>query len=112
MSNGYPIELRKRVLDYLEKGGSKAEASRVFQLCRQTLYSWLALKEAGDYSLKPRPSRRKERKLSREALKEYLETHPDAYLSELAKEFKVTINAIDYALKQLKITRKKSRHST
>ncbi len=37
----------------------------------------------------------------------YLEKNPDAYLREIADEFGVTIQAIFYACKRLKITLKK-----
>ncbi|WP_162265610.1 IS630 transposase-related protein [Legionella santicrucis] len=42
-----------------------------------------------------------------EALKKYIETHPDAHLKELSSHFGVTPSGIWRALKRLKITRKK-----
>ncbi|MBS0624117.1 MAG: transposase [Verrucomicrobia bacterium] len=47
------------------------------------------------------------RKLDYNLLKEYVEVHPDYFLLEIAEHFSVTEQAIFYALKKLKITRKK-----
>ena len=49
----------------------------------------------------------KPRKVDRDKLKNYLETHPDAYLTEIASEFDCHPTAIHYALKAMGYTRKK-----
>ena len=36
----YSIDLRQRVVDYVERGGSKASAVRVFNVSRGTIYNW------------------------------------------------------------------------
>ncbi len=41
-------------------------------------------------------------------LSKYVEQHPDYFLSEIANYFSVTLQTIFYALKRLKITRKKT----
>ena len=51
---------------------------------------------------------RRRRKLDWEALKEDVRRYPDKLLRERATTFGVYINAIDYALKQMKITHKKN----
>ncbi len=50
----------------------------------------------------------KPRKVDRDKLKNYLETHPDAYLTEIASEFDCHPTAIHYPLKAMGYTRKKS----
>ena len=37
----YSLDLRQRVVSFVEGGGSKSEASRVFGVGRNTVYSWL-----------------------------------------------------------------------
>ena len=37
----YSIDLRKRVVDYVEKGGRIAQAAGLFQVGRATIYRWL-----------------------------------------------------------------------
>ncbi len=56
-----------------------------------------------------KPIRRKYayKKLDDELLSKYVEKHPDYFLSEIADYFSVTPQTIFYALKRLKITRKK-----
>ncbi|HHX8422349.1 TPA: IS630 transposase-related protein [Legionella pneumophila] len=50
-------------------------------------------------------------KIDDEALKRYIETHPDAHLNELTSHFGLTPSGIWRALKRLKITRKKRARS-
>ena len=106
----YSYDLRKRALDYIEKGGSQIEASQIFGVTVQTLINWSKRKRMGN--LIPNPTReRKPQKLEAEKLKAYIKNHPDRYLREIAEEFGVTITAIFYACKRLKITLKKRRPS-
>ena len=41
----YSLDLRKRVLDFLNKGGSKAEAARIYNVSRACIYKWLAAED-------------------------------------------------------------------
>ena len=41
----YSIDLRKRVLDFIQTGGKKAEAARRFSVNRSTIYRWLAAED-------------------------------------------------------------------
>ena len=41
MIMAYSTDLRKRVLDFVNTGGSKAEAERTFCVSRRTIYNWL-----------------------------------------------------------------------
>jgi len=49
MSYGYSIDLRERVLSYIEDGHTQKEASEVFKIPRQTIYNWLCLKTGTGY---------------------------------------------------------------
>jgi len=100
----YSYDLRTKALDYIEKGGSKVEASRIFGVTVQTLINWVKRKKCGH--LIPNPTR-KRRPLETEKLKAYIQKHPDSYLREISEEFGVTITAVFYACKRLKITLKK-----
>jgi len=37
----YSEDLRKRVVDFVEQGGSEAEAQRLFQVSEWCVYDWL-----------------------------------------------------------------------
>ena len=107
----YSYDLRTKVLAYLEKGGSKVEASQIFGMTRQTLFNWIKRQNQDCLA----PSRKKERrphKIEAEKLKAYIQEHPDAYLREIAQAFKATAVAVFYACRRLKITLKKRPLST
>ena len=53
----YSIDLRERVIKFIENGGSKMEAVRTFSVCRVTIYSWLK-KKAVKGTLKDDPPKR------------------------------------------------------
>ncbi|WP_442918174.1 IS630 transposase-related protein [Magnetococcus sp. PR-3] len=69
----YDIELRQRVIDFVESGGKKAEAARIFQVSRATIYNWLSRD-----SLEPTPRVPSEQKLNKAALLEHVKAYPDA----------------------------------
>ena len=98
----YSIDLRQRVVSFVQKGGSKAEAARRFQVSLWCVFNWMKRKD-----LQPSPALRRVRKLDWQALKAHVHAYPDALLRERAAHFKVHINAIWYALCQMKISYKK-----
>ena len=57
--------------------------------------------------LEKKPVKRSFRKIDPEKLCSYVDKHPDAYQSEMAKEFHCSESGIRDALKRLNITRKK-----
>ncbi|NIT59302.1 MAG: helix-turn-helix domain-containing protein, partial [Aliifodinibius sp.] len=99
----YSIDLRQRVMNYIQSGGSKTQACRLFQVGRTTIYRWLQRED-----LRPTRTVRRHRKLDWDALKRHVQTYPDALLKERAAHFGVHINAIWYALKCMKIRYKKN----
>ena len=102
----YSYDLRKKVLDYIENGGSEVKTSQIFGVTVQTLINWCKRKILGN--LAPNPRRQKKpQKLDSERLRAYIQKYPDHYLRGIAEEFGVTITAVFYACKRLKITLKK-----
>ena len=49
----YSHDLRIKALDYIEKGGSKEDASRIFGITLRTLFNWIKRKKQG--CLAPNP---------------------------------------------------------
>ena len=108
MSNGYSNDLRDRVLAYKDAKHTQAETCEVFGISRATLNAWLKLRrETGSAHLRPRPKQHRSRKIDEQALKTYIQAHPDAYLHEIGTEFGVSGPAIGYACRRFGITRKK-----
>ena len=97
----YSLDLRKRAVSYVNQGGSKAEAARLYGIGRQTLYNWL-----GSEDLRPQAPGFRRRKLDKEALRAHVRDYPDALLRERAAHFGVHINAIWVALQQMSIVKK------
>lgn len=105
----YSTDLRKRVLDFIDNGGSKAAAERTFRVSRRTIYNWLA---AEDPFAAEKPGPKGPRHIDYDALRQHVAAYPDATLTERAKHFGVSRNGIFYAFSQLNITRKKRRRPT
>ena len=104
---GYRKDFREKVLDYLDKGHTMKEAREVFGVGTTTMKEWRKLqKETG--GLEKRPLNRPHKKICPDLLKAYITGNPDQYLREIAKEFNCTDMAVYYALKRLKISRKKN----
>jgi transposase len=102
----YALDLRERVVKFLNGGGSKVEAARRFDLGRRTVYRYLAAAQAG--TLAPKKSWGKWRKLDPEKLRAHVKKHPDATLKEIQQVFRVSHHAVWVRLGQLGFTLKKT----
>ena len=110
MIMAYSTDLRKRVLDFIDNGGSKAAAKRTFGVSRRTIYNWLAAEDPFTYE---KPGPKGPRSIDYNALQQHVADFPDATLAERAKHFDVSSNGnLFYALTQLNITQKKRRRPT
>jgi len=99
----YSIDLRKRVVEFVQNGGSKAEASRRYQVSLWCVNDWYKRDD-----LTPQLQERRKRKLDWSALDRHIKEYPDALIRERAQHFGVHNNAIWYANCQMKLTRKKN----
>ena len=107
MVKAYSIDLRDRVLKYLESNNDKKLATSLFSIGISTIYRWIKLKkETGSCQAKKRKFAYKY--IDDEKLRKYVDEHPDDFLWEIAQHFSVTRQGIFYALRRLKITRKKN----
>ena len=98
----HSLDLRQRVVDFIESGGSATKASQIFKVGRASIYRWLDRE-----SLAPTKVEHRRRKVDVQALEKDVEENPDRRLKERAEKFGVTAGAICYQLKKRKITRKK-----
>ena len=97
----YSLDLRTKVIDYIERGGGVTKASQIFQVSRASIYRWLKRE-----NLEATKVKRRQRKLNWEALKQDVKENPQQRLIDRAIKFEVQPSAILYALRQMKITRK------
>src|ERR1700692_3956747 len=101
----YSEDLRRRVVKYIGNGGSKVEAARRFCVCRATIYEWL---KRGDDLAPGKPGPKGAHKLDWEALRKGIEKQPEKMITEWAREFGGGTTAISYALRGMKLSRKKN----
>jgi len=102
----YALDLRERVVKFIQGGGSKAEAARRFDLARSSVYRYLSAAQNG--TLAPKKSWGHWRKLDPQKLQAHVNKHPDATLKELQKAFGVSHHAVWVRLRQLGFTLKKT----
>jgi len=103
----YSMDFRKRAIDYMDEGHTGKELYEAFKIWPSSVSRWRKLFEKTG-SLKPDYRETRKRKIDLNELERALERRPDATLSELARLFDCTKQAIHVALKRLKITRKKN----
>jgi transposase len=102
----YGLDLRERVVKFIQGGGSKVEAARHFDLARSSVYRYLVAAQKG--ALPPKTSWGAWRKLDPEKLRAHVKKHPDATLKELQQVFDVSHHAVWVRLGQLGFTLKKT----
>lgn len=98
----FSLDLRTRVVEFVETTGSVSKAAKLYKVGRATIYRWLNRAD-----LQPTVVKRRKRKLDWDALRQDVEQNPDAKLVDRALKFGVRPSAICYALKAMKLTRKK-----
>ena len=102
----YSIDLRSRVIDFIDEGHTQEETSKVFKVGTTTIKRWLSLvSETG--SLEKAKVNRSPRIYETEKLNAYIEENPNAVLKDVAAEFNGSISGAFYALEREKITLKK-----
>ena len=99
----YSLDLRKRVVDFVNEGGSKAEASRRFEVSLWGVDDWCKRED-----LAPKVHSLRQRKIDKEALRRHVQQYRDALLRERAELFGVRINAVWSMMRKMKLTYKKS----
>ena len=104
----YDKKYKLQVLKYMESGNAQRATAKLFGIGTTTLKRWKCQAAQG-MSLESKKREHRARKLPREALRAYVESHPDAYLQEIGDHFGCSGEAVRRALKAMSITRKKRR---
>jgi len=106
----YSVDLRERIVKFVQAGNSKAEAARRFNVCWRTARRYCKAVREGRLAPKPRPGRK--RKFTSGLLQAEVAANPSATLREHAKALGVCQSAVWKRLRQLNITLKKNSCAT
>ncbi len=111
----YPVELRQRVLDALDRGMSRPAVVSTFQVSDGSIKRWLKLRREHVTLVARRPSGRPAILTSSndDALRQLVQAAPDATLAEYTAQWNAVHNTpvsqwtLGRALRRLGVTRKK-----
>jgi transposase len=102
----YSLDLRKKVIEFLNAGNSQRLASQVFNISKTTVNSWhVRYKKEGNYDAKLRIGAKPKIKI--EEFKEYVQSHQNATSSDIGKRFNMSKRGAHYWLTKLKFSYKK-----
>ena len=112
MPTPYSYDLRAKVLQAIEEGMTKTQASRVFRLSRNTINLWLKRREeTGDYKAKDGYQKGYRPKIADlEEFREFVRQQGGKTQAEMAEAWSEDISArtIGKGLKKIGFTRKKN----
>jgi transposase len=102
----YSLDLRERVIKFIESGNSQKSAVELYKLNPSTISRWWhRYKSEGHYA--PRIRLGKKPRVSLEKLKLYIEINPNFKTSDMGKHFGMSGSGAFYWLKQLGFSYKK-----
>ena len=102
----YSLDLRKKVIEYIESGGSQKSAVNIFKLNPSTISRWwLRYKTEGHY--KPRVRTGKKPNVTRLELQRYIAANPNFNTNQMGKYFGMSNVGALYWLRKLGYSYKK-----
>ena len=112
MPTSYSYDLRTKVIQAIDDGMGKTQASKIFKISRNTINLWLRKRnETGDYRGEEGYQRGYGAKIADlEEFKQFARKHGSRTQKEMAQEWsgKISDKAIGKALKKIRFTRKKN----
>ena len=112
MEMAYSVDLRMAaVRHYKGSGDTFAETAKIFNVSESSVQRWVTQYEATGHVF-DKPLSRGPKKLPPEALRAYVQEHPDDTQQEIAEACGCCNQAVSKALRRLNITRKKKRAAT
>lgn len=111
MAKPYSYDLRAKVINAIEGGLKKSQASKVFNISRNTIDLWLKRKdETGDFKPTPnRPPGHSHKITDWDKFREFAKTHGDKTQEQMAQlwDGEISDRTISRALHKIGYTRKK-----
>lgn len=105
----YSLDLRERAVAAVQRGMQKTSVCKLFNICRQTLYSWLDLeKEQGHLAAKTGFQKGHSHGIKDlDKFREFVDLHPDYTQEEIAQHYSVGSSTIGRAMVKIGYSRKK-----
>lgn len=92
----YSIDLRKKVIRFLELGKSQREASKIFGISKTTVNSWhVRYKREG--ILSPRKRLGSKASINLEDLIKYVNDNTNATSADISKQFAISASGVIYS---------------
>ena len=102
----YSLDLRKKVIRYLESGKSQRQASTVFGISKTTVNIWyVRYKREGNLS--PRKRLGSKASIHPEEFIKYVNDNSNATSADISKQFSISPSGVRYWLKKLNFSYKK-----
>ncbi len=112
MPASYSYHLRTKVINAIDSGMRKTQASRIFQISRNTIDTWLKKREeTGDYQAKAGYQQGYNSKIADlEKFQQFVQVNGSKTQAEMAETWpeKISDRTIGKALKKIGYTRKKN----
>ena len=110
----YPIELTKRVMRAIDRGMPPAEASKVFDVDRSTIYRWKErLRERGNLQPKVGYQKGHSHKIAGlKVFRDFVEAHRDKNQTEMGNLLGVSQRTVSRWMVKIGYTRKKNKKYT
>lgn len=105
----YSLDLRKRAVSAAHNGMKKTEVCNLFNICKQTLYSWLKLEKTEGH-LEPQTGFQRGHShgiKDLEQFKNFVNLHRDYTQEEMGQHYGVGKSTIGRCLKKIGYSRKK-----
>ena len=105
----YSLDLRERAVAAVQRGMQKTSVCKLFNIGRQTLYSWLDLeKEQGHLAAKTGFQKGHSHGIKDlDKFREFVDLHPDYTQEEIAQHYSVGSSTIGRAMVKIGYSRKK-----
>lgn len=102
------LDLRQRVVDYVQSGKSKISASNLFDVAEKTVRNWMTLyEETGSVDPRPHKGGRKS-SIDSEKFKSYVDANPGKTLKEIGANFGLSYEGAAYNLRKHGYVNKKN----
>lgn len=112
MATPYSYDLRRKVIEAIDGGMGKTQASKIFKISRNTINLWLQKRKySGDYRASEGYQRGYGAKITNlEEFKEFARKHGSQTQKEMAQAWngEISDGTIGKALKKIRFTRKKN----